>query len=154
MQFVHCVHIGKKISCRGVEILIAVGRNTAKKSSLLLLFLTVVEDVSVVGKSKKNKYRLHSYVTCGNPPPAMFGFTDKRITTFPPTHQLHIVAVKNELWSQWTQSADKKLVHLELPLRLRQPASLHPFLSRLKCLVQGFKCIFWLCIFFTCFTEE
>lgn len=68
-----------------------------------------MEDVSVVGKSKKNKYRPYSYVTCGNPPPAMFGFTDKTITTFPPTHQLHIVAVKNELWSKWTQSADKKL---------------------------------------------
>ena len=93
---VHCVHIGKNISSRGGENCIAVGRDVlcTGLQKKLLLFPTVVKDVSLVTRSKKSKYRLYSNVTCGEPPPAMFGFTDNTSTTFPPTHQLCMVPVK------------------------------------------------------------
>lgn len=89
----------------------SVGRNV----TLQPLHCTNLQEelVASVVSDSQEKNRLHSYVTCWDPPPAMFGFTDK---SFPPTHQLHIVAVKNELRFQWADRRNTKPGWLELLL--------------------------------------
>lgn len=103
--------VQKKISSRGVEnvLLTCCHCTVCPVSALQEMFVTsfVMKDDSLVGKSKKSKYRLYSNVICVDPTPAMFGFNDNRAATSPPTHQLCVVLMKIKINSV-AQNADRK----------------------------------------------